>query len=331
MRPTVWLRRSFYAFAGLLLGYALLGMFLTGPVVVRVPRVGLDVDPSPGRLRTTVERLCHEFAPRSPDRLDNLDRTAAWIADELRGGGLEVELQDYTLEQGRFRNVIGSRPGQDPEAGAIVIGAHYDSVPGTPGANDNASGVAVLLELVRTQPEGKRPKKTHYFVAFSTEEPPFFGTDRMGSHVVADKLKEEGVDVRLMISLDLVGYYSDEPGSQHFPSPVFRLFYPGRGDFVAIIGDARSGPAIELAKRGMKRAGSTLPIQSFRAPSACGVVELSDHRSFRTHGWPAVQVTDTAFMRYPYYHRADDTPDKLDYKRMAELVRSLHGVLWEGD
>jgi Zn-dependent M28 family amino/carboxypeptidase len=330
MRPAVWLRRSFYAFAALLFGYALLGMFLTGPVAVRVPRAGLEVDPSPARLRTTVERLCREFAPRSPDRVDNLDRTAAWIADELRGGGLEVELQDYVLEEGRFRNVVGLRPGSDPQAGAIVIGAHYDAVPGTPGADDNASGVAVLLELVRTQPEDRRFKKTHYFVAFSTEEPPFFGTDAMGSHVFAEKLRAEGVDVRLMISLDLVGYYSDEPGSQHFPSAILRLFYPGRGNFVAIIGDARSGRAIELAKRGMKKAASTLPIHSFRAPSAFGVVDLSDHRSFRRHGWPAVQVTDTAFMRYPYYHRAEDTPDKLDYERMAELVRSLHGVLWEG-
>ena len=329
MRTTVLLRRGFYVFAGLLFVYALLGMFITGPVVVRVPRVRLDVDPSVERLRASVEMLCQDFAPRDHEHVENLDRAAAWIADELRRAGLDVSLQDYRLDQGLFRNVVALRPGTDPEAGAIVIGAHYDAVVGTPGADDNASGVAVLLELVRTLPD-VRPERTHYFVAFSTEEPPFFDTDGMGSHVFAKSLKSEEVDVLLMISLDLVGYYSDEPGSQHFPSPVFRLLYPGRGNFVAVIGDARSGEAIRRTKRGLRAAGD-LPVHSFRAPLGSGMVHLSDHRSFRRVGLPAVQVSDTAFMRFPHYHRVEDTPEKLDYGRMAELVRSLHGVLWEGD
>jgi Zn-dependent M28 family amino/carboxypeptidase len=326
MRSIVWLRRGFYILAGLLLVYALLGMFFTGPVV-RVGSYRLEVDPSRERLRESVERLCNEFGPRSYAHAENLDRAAAWIADELRGAGLRVELQDYGIDQGRFRNVIGLRPGSDPEAGAIVIGAHYDTVAGTPGANDNASGVAVLLELARTLPD-VRPERAHYFVAFSTEEPPFFDTDDMGSYRFARQLKSDGVEVVLMISLDLVGYYSDERGSQRFPSPLFRLLYPGRADFIAVVGDARSGPSIARVKRGMRAAGK-LPVHSFRAPRGTGLVHLSDHVAFRRLGLPGVQVTDTAFMRYPAYHHPDDRPERLDYGRMAELVRALHGVLWE--
>jgi Zn-dependent M28 family amino/carboxypeptidase len=151
----------------------------------------------------------------------------------------------------------------------------------------------------------------------------------MGSYIFARELESEGVEVELMVSLDVVGYYSDERGSQGLPSPVFRLFYPGRANFVAVVGDARSGPAIGRTKRAML-AASPIPIHSFRAPLSTGLVHLSDHRSFRRLGIPAVQVTDTAFMRYSSYHRRTDVPDQLDYDRMAELVRALHGILWEG-
>jgi len=329
MTSGAWLRRGFYAFVALLFAGALLGMFVTGPVVIRVPGFNLQVEPSPDRLRSTVERLCHDYSPRSHDHPENLDRVANWIAGEFGRAGLDVRFQEYGTEQGLFRNVIGRREGSDPTAGVIVIGAHYDAIEGSPGANDNASGVAVLLELIRTLPP-VTTERTHYFAAFSTEEPPFFGTDAMGSQVFANQLDKQGVDVALMVALDLVGYYSDDPNSQRFPSPLFRLLYPSRGNFVAVIGDARSGKAIERAKRGMM-AASKLPIHSFRAPVSSGFVHLSDHASFRRLGMPAVQVTDTAFMRYPAYHRADDTPEKLDYTRMAELVRSLHGLLWEGD
>ncbi len=324
----LWLRRSFYVFVGLLFVYAVAGMFFTGPVVVRAPSLDLEVEPSPVRLRAAVEALCTEFAPRDWRHTRQLDAAASWIAGHLAASGLEVELQEYRLDAGTFRNVIGVRRGEDPAAAAIVMGAHYDAASGSPGADDNASGVAVLLELARTLPAVPH-ERTHYFVAFATEEPPFFGTDAMGSYLFARKLEDDGVQVRVMVALDLVGFYSDELRSQRFPSPVFRLFYPWRGDFALVVGDARSGEAIARVKRGL-RAGGRLPIQSFRAPARSGLVQLSDHFSFRRLGLPAVQVTDTAFMRYPYWHRPEDTPEKLDYERMADLVRSLHGVLWEG-
>ncbi len=127
-----------------------------------------------------------------------------------------------------------------------------------------------------------------------------------------------------------MGFYSDEAGSQQFPSTAFRLYYPGKGNFAAVIGDLKAGAAIEWVKRGMRASGD-LPVYSLRAPMWLGVVHLSDHYSFRQLGFQAVQVTDTAFMRYAYYHDAEDTPEKLDYERMTQLVTSLHGVLWEGD
>jgi Zn-dependent M28 family amino/carboxypeptidase len=334
MSASVWLRWGFYVFVGLLFLFALAGMYVTGPVVVRVERIDElrrsddQLQKSEARLRKSVEKLCADFAPRDYEHRSNLGRVALWIASEFENARLKVELQDYEAGGNRYHNVIGRRPGSDPDAPAIVIGAHYDTFGDSPGADDNASGVAVMLELVQTLPTDRPPQRTHYFVAFGTEEPPFFGTDEMGSYVFGRKLLDEGTAVRLMISLDLVGYFTEGSGTQRFPSPVFRLLYPDRGDFIAVIGDAHAGKAIERAKRGLM-AGGELPVHSFRGLPGSELVELSDHLSFRRLGLPAVQVTDTAFMRYPYYHQIDDTPEKLDYARMAELVYSLHGVLWE--
>ena len=147
------LRILFFTAIVILFVGSLLGILLTGPVVVRFPSVVVDVEPSREKLRETVELLCTEFAPRDYTRTDNLDRAAAWIGGRMREAGLEVQEQEYTLSEGRYRNVIGLRRGGDPATGAIVIGAHYDAIEGSPGANDNASGVAVLLELARTLPQ----------------------------------------------------------------------------------------------------------------------------------------------------------------------------------
>ena len=329
MQTGVLIRRGFYLFVLLLFALSLFGMVVTGPVVVRVPRLELEIEPSPGNLRRDVERLCDDYSPRSWRDTGKLDGAAIWIARELEETGLEVRLQEYEIDGRVYRNVVARRSGNDPDAPAIVVGAHYDTVEGTPGADDNASGVAVLLELARTLP-AVATGRTHYFVAFSTEEPPFFGSERMGSRLFARELVEQGTEVLLMVSLDMVGYFSDARGSQRFPSPLLRLLYPGRGNFLAIIGDMKSGEGIERAKRGLMAAGR-LPVHSFRAPASTELVHLSDHASFRRHEIQAVQITDTAFMRNPHYHRAEDTPEKLDYERMAEVVRSLHGILWEGD
>ena len=324
---SVWLRRGFYAFVALLFAAALVGMFLTGPVVVRVRPLHVDIEASAERLAATVGRLCTGFAPRDAAHPANLVRAAFFIAGELDAAGFEVEIEDYELPEGRFHNVVATRSGTDPGSGAIVIGAHYDAAMGSPGARDNASGVAVLLELARTLPK-TATKRTHYLVAFSTAEPPHFGGDGMGSYAFARRLQDRGTAVRLMLSLDRVGYRAGDPCPDS-RSQLLRLLYPEAGDAIAIVGDADAGEAIERAKRGLMR--GELDVRSFRAPRWTGLVDLSDHRSFRRLGFHAVQVTDTAFLCAPHDAAAGDIPDDLDYARMADVVRALHGVLWEGD
>jgi Zn-dependent M28 family amino/carboxypeptidase len=309
-----------------LFSISLLAILLTGPVLVRVRDVEIDADVSPDRLRQTVETLCDDFGPRDYKHRENLDRVATWIASRFSEAGLATEIQEYETESGVFSNVIARQVGRDPRAPAIVFGAHYDTYAGLPGADDNASGVAVLLELARTLPD-RQPRRDHFFVAFSTEEPPFFRTDDMGSYRFARLLQERNVEVELMVALDLVGYYSDEPGSQRFPVPGLGLFYPDAGNFAAVVGDTGAGRWILQVKQGM-RSTSALPVHSFRAPAFVPGVDWSDHLSFRRLGLPGVLVTDTAHMRYDHYHTPTDTPEKLDYERMARLVVALHGVLF---
>jgi hypothetical protein len=309
------------AFAG-----ALLGILVTGPVVVPQQKLEFDIEPSAARMRATVTRLCDDFGTRDYLHPEALMAAAEWVGSELEAAGLQVSFQDYELREGVFRNVVAFRPGATEDAPVIVIGAHYDAYGGFPGADDNASGVAVLLELARTLPDNT-PRFGQYFVAFSTEEPPFFGTDDMGSFRFARKLVDDGVDVSLMIALDMVGYFSDEPGSQSMPLSILGLLYPSQGNFLAVTANLKNGVSIRRVKQGIK-AVRAMPVHSFRAPGGFAGVDLSDHLSFWKLGLPAVLVTDTSFHRNPHYHEAGDTPDTLDYDAMVKVVLSLHGVLW---
>jgi len=318
------LKFLFFVVVGLLYLGCLLGIVVKGPIVLTPTRQKIHADVSAAQLRATVDALCSRFAPRDYLHTENLNRAAEWIAEQFRSAGLAVEMQEYELAEGRYRNVIAFRRGSDPDAPARVLGAHYDAYGGFPGANDNASGVAVLLELVRTLPD--RPgREDQYYVAFSTEEPPFFGTEEMGSAAFARELLRRNVEVDLMVALDLVGHFSDEPGSQHFPLPGLGLIYPSRGNFIAVVGDLGSGGQIKLVKQQLL-VSRALPVRSFRAPAAIPGVQWSDHFSFRRLGLPGVLITDTAFLRYAHYHTAEDTPEKLDYVRMSQLVLALHGL-----
>jgi len=326
------LKAAVYLVVGLTLLWSLTAIVLTGPILVRQPaelELPYELVTSPQRMQRDVEFLCGELSPRHHERRDNLDLAAEWIADEFRRAGIVVEYQDYDLADGRYRNVVGFREGLDVEAPVRIIGAHYDAFGESPGADDNASGIAVLLELVRTLPAA-RPKRSQYFVAFSTEEPPFFGTEGMGSYVFARALHERGTEVDLMVAMDLVGYFTETPRSQRFPLPGMGLLYPRTGNFLAVVGDLRSGRTLKRVKTSMARL-TDFPIHSFRAPAAVPGVMWSDHRSFREFDMPAVLLTDTAFLRNPWYHSELDTPDTLDYGRMAEIVRGLHAIVLDRD
>jgi Zn-dependent M28 family amino/carboxypeptidase len=204
----------------------------------------------------------------------------------------------------------------------IVVGAHYDTVPGSPGADDNASAVAVLIELARM----KLPVR---FVAFANEEMPYFLGPEMGSFVAAKALRTGGATVRAMFSLEMLGYYRDAPGSQKYPAPL-GLFYPDRGDFIAFVGDLGARALVRHAIKSFRK-NAQFPSEGVAAPGFIPGVTWSDHWSFRRHGYAAIMVTDTAFYRYPHYHLPSDTPDRLDYERMARVTLGLAAMLRELD
>ncbi len=221
-------------------------------------------------------------------------------------------------------NIEFEIPGRGPEI--IVIGAHYDSVFGSPGANDNGSGVAALLALARrfaARPPGAR---TLRFVAFTNEEPGHFQTEAMGSWVYASRCRARGDQIAGMISLETVGYFSNAPGSQKFPMLGLKAFYPSAGNFIAFVSNLSSRSLLRRVLRTF-RASATLPSEGAALPAAVPGVGWSDHWAFWQHGYPALMITDTAPFRYPHYHARTDTPEKLDYESMARLVSALEKVI----
>jgi len=246
------------------------------------------------------------------DRERNTDlETAARYIERAFGPG--ATSQSFESGGRSVRNI-------EKGAGVIVVGAHYDSVPGSPGADDNASGVAVLIELARMNLPAR-------FVAFANEEMPFFLTDEMGSHAFAARARRSGERIAAMLSLEMLGFYRDAPGSQRYPPPL-GLFYPDRGDFIAFVGDLGARRVLRRAVE-LFRAHAKFPSEGVAAPSFIPGVTWSDHWSFRREGYPAIMVTDTAFYRNPHYHLPSDTLEKLDYARMARVTLGLAALIEE--
>jgi Zn-dependent M28 family amino/carboxypeptidase len=234
-----------------------------------------------------------------------------------------VETQPFAAGSMTVRNVrafVGPATAE-----RIVIGAHYDAAGPYPGADDNASGVAGLLELARLLDGDALPMKVE-LVSYPLEEPPFFGTDRMGSAVHAASLRDEGADVRAMLALEMIGYFSDAPRSQRFPLSLMRPFYPSTGDFILVASSLFRRALVRRIRAGM-RAASPLPVESINAPALLPGISLSDHRNYWSAGYDAAMITDTAFYRNPHYHGPGDTPDTLDYARMAEVVHGVRGAI----
>ena len=298
--------------------------WLTQPLIFR-PQPGSTRTIDPARLEAHVRKLSVELAPRDVGHLDNLDRTATYIAEQLRQTGAPVAEQPYRVEGNSYRNVI-ARYGPDTSE-RIVVGAHYDAAGALPGADDNASGVAGLLELARllgSQPPSMRVE----LVAFSTEEPPYFRTTGMGSSVHAKSLRADNVKVRAMLSLEMIGYFSDEKGSQQFPVGLLGALYPSTGNFIAVVGRVSDGLLVRQVKSAMSSA-APLPVHSINAPSFIPGVDFSDQLNYWHAGYGAVMITDTAFYRNRNYHTARDTAEKLDYKRMAMVVEGVHAAVTE--
>ncbi len=269
------------------------------------------------RLRESVEALAGRIGERSVFRPEALARARDWILAELSRAGYEADLQGYRVGDRIVSNVVAERPGSDPTAPPLILGAHYDTAPGTPGADDNASGVAALLavaEALRDQP-ARAPIR---FVFFANEEPPFFQTIDMGSWRYAQELKRKRERINGMLSLEMLGFYSTEPKSQSYP-PGVSWFYPDHGDFIALVGDLKSIPFV----RRVRSALAGFPVQSACLPRWVPGIDFSDHWSFWESGFPAAMLTDTAFYRNSHYHLPTDTPDRLDYARLASLTDAI--------
>jgi Zn-dependent M28 family amino/carboxypeptidase len=274
----------------------------------------------PIRLRGHVDKLAVEFAPRSYERVWNLNKSADYISNEFRAAGGTVSEQTYEVKGKIYRNVMAHF---GPESDSrIVVGAHYDSFQDTPGADDNASGVAGLIELAHLFGKSDLPKRVE-LVAFTLEEPPFFRTGNMGSARHAYRLRKAGVEVDLMVCLEMIGYFRDEPGSQLFPSQLLQKMYPDIGNYIGVIGSFGERKEAHQFKASM--AGATdLPVEVMCAPKDFPGVDFSDHRNYWANDYKAIMITDTAFMRNGHYHGSGDTPETLDYERMAKVVLGVY-------
>lgn len=314
--------------AGALLALLAWALRSLAPVSVRAAPKGRPDPETAARLRKSVETLAGEIGERNHYQPANLARAEAYVLRELKAAGRAVAVHEYSVRPPTSAKDVPARnfeivvPAAVADAPVLVIGAHYDTAAGTRGADDNASGVAVLLELARRL-KGRAPGAVELrLVAFGTEEPPYFYTGQEGSAAHAKALKASGRTVLGMISLEMLGFYSEAPGSQRYPAPL-SYFYPATADFVGVVGTW--GPSRAFLKH---FASLFLPPAGTRViasclPRAIGEINLSDHYNYWKQGFPALMLTDTSFLRYPHYHEMTDTPEKLDYARMADVAAGL--------
>jgi hypothetical protein len=289
-----------------------------------IPPLSAAERQSADNLRRHVETLAGRIGERNVWRPSALAAAADHIRNSLAGQGHAVQTQPFTSQGVVVENLEVVLPGSRLPEEIVIAGAHYDSVVGSPAANDNGSGVAALLELARLLAGADLPR-TVRLVAFVNEEPPFFYGTEMGSRIYAERARQRGEQVRAMLSLETIGYYTDAPASQRYPFP-FRYFYPDTGNFVGFVGNLGSRRLVSQAVAAFRDAAA-FPSEGVAAPGWMTGVHWSDHWSFWQAGYPAIMVTDTALFRYPHYHSRSDTPDKLDYAGLARVTHGLAAVI----
>lgn len=275
------------------------------------------------RLKEDVKFLTSTAKPRNFRNIETLKEVSTYIKKVFDVAGAQVETHSFRINDGpEYQNIIASFGPRD--ADRFIIGAHYDVFGDFPGADDNASGVAAILEIARLLKEEKTPLKNRIdLVAFALEEPPFFASLDMGSAHYAKKIHSEKAKVKMMLALDMIGYFSDRPGSQERPFPLQAL-YPSTGNFISVVGGITHLRETHRVKKLMKEGSPGLLVESVNAPTSIPGVDFSDHRNLWEYGYPGLMITDTAFYRNPNYHTAKDTHDTLDYKRMTMVVQGLY-------
>jgi hypothetical protein len=296
---------------------------LTQPLLSSVQLDESMPEISTSRLEAHVRMLSETFVPRDERHTENLDRVAAYIQQEFNKAGGTVSEQPFEVKGKTYKNVIALFGPETKER--IVVGAHYDAAGEYPAADDNASGVAGLIELAYLLQNATLPMRVE-LVAYTLEEPPYFRSKQMGSAIHANSLRQQETAVRLMISVEMIGYFSDAPNSQQLPTPLLRPFYPSRGNFIAIVGKFGQGGLTRKAKRAM-RGASLLPVYSINAPSFIPGIDFSDHLNYWNAGYDAIMITDTSFYRNRNYHTPQDTPETLDYRKMAMTVQGIYATV----
>lgn len=279
-------------------------------------------------LKRHVTLLSEDIGARNLRHPDGLESAALLLESSMGPSnmGYQIKLHPYEVDGVEVRNVEAVLPGvsESRKDEIVIVGAHYDSAANTPGADDNASGVAALLALANAF-VATRNERTIRFVGFVNEEPPYFQTSSMGSLVYARECKANKEDVVAMMALESMGYFSDEPGSQMYPKLIADK-YPSVGNFIAFIGNVSSGKLVHQTHAAFQ-ATTDFPAEKGVFPAGIEGIGWSDHWSFWENGYPAIMVTDTAVFRNPHYHKPTDTVEKLDFERLADVVAGLVAVI----
>ncbi|MCR6642776.1 MAG: M28 family peptidase [Sporocytophaga sp.] len=297
--------------------------FLTTPLLGFAKPGIVPIPVSSERLKNDVKVLCTTSLPRNYKNIDALNEAADYIFNEFRKNGLNPQEQKYTADGSEYKNIIGTYGPSD--APRIIIGAHYDVCLDHAGADDNASGVAGLLEIGRLLDSLKPTLKYRVdLVAYTLEEPPYFRTSNMGSAIHSKYIIENKIPFKVMICLEMIGYFSEKPKSQEYPVGILKTIYPSTGNFIAVVGRIGENSLVKNVKKFMIE-GSSINVESINAPKSMVGIDFSDHLNYWNNNLPAVMVTNTSFYRNKNYHEPTDTPETLDYDKMAEVVK---GVYW---
>ncbi len=276
-------------------------------------------------LTRDLEHLAGEIGPRCVEHYAAYQRARTWIGERLRAAGWDPTEQVYASRGGRaVANIIAERRGRVAPERILIVGAHYDTIEVSPGANDNGTGVVALLALARRLPVD--PPVTLRLVAYANEEPPAFQTEDMGSLVHARSCRVAGEEVVGVLVLETLGCFSQRRGSQRFPVPALRHVYGDRGDFVAFVGTTASGSFLRRCVERF-RAHARIPGEGACLPAVLPGAGWSDHWAYAKVGYPACMLTDTAPFRYPHYHTPADTVDKIDFRRLALVVAGVAGAV----
>ena len=300
---------------------------VTQPVIFKEPKSETIIEVDTARIKKDVYTLTSTEKPRNHLNIESLNAAADYIKSEMETLDLRVSVQSYRAGNNAdlYKNIICFYGRED--APRLIVGAHYDVCGDQQGADDNASGTAGLIELARLLNKYK-PKLDYRIdlVAYSLEEPPFFRSEVMGSHIHAKSLYDNNIDVKAMICLEMIGYFTDEKKTQSFPVGILKLFYPTTGNFIAIVGKMGEGKLCKKFKKNMTRA-CEVDVRSINVPKRMAGIDYSDHLNYWKYDYSALMVTNTSFYRNKAYHTTGDTPDRLDYYRMGEVIKGVYEAI----